>query len=139
MGQQQLLLLVLGVVIVGLAVVTGISVFSESARQSAADALVERNVNIAAKAYVQSMRNAPFNGGNQTYDGLEGHLDHLGMQNETALGRFAIVAAAGGTMEIIGVSTRYPELGARTLVTHYDEITSEVAYDGSITLPAEGE
>ena len=139
MGQQQLLLLILGVVIVGLAVVLGLSVFRQSARQSTADALVERNVHIAAKAYAQSARNALFNGGTRTYDGLEGHLDHLGMENKTPLGTFAITAAAGGTLEIVGVSARYPELGARTLVTHYDEITSEVKYDGSITLPAGGE
>ena len=39
MGQQQLLLLVLGIVIVGLAVVVGIQAFSENQRKANADAM----------------------------------------------------------------------------------------------------
>ena len=134
MGRQQLLLLVLGVVIVGLTVVTGVETFSQGARKSAADDLMMRNVNIARKAAVWKTRNDPFNGGNAQYDGLEGRLDILSMQEETPYGRFAIVAAAGSTLEIVGVSTRYPELGVRTYVTNYDVIRSEVKYDGSITM-----
>ena len=50
MGQQQLLLLVLGIVIVGLAVVVGIQAFSENQAKSSADALVNDSVNYATKA-----------------------------------------------------------------------------------------
>jgi hypothetical protein len=46
MGQQQLLLLVLSTVIVGLATVAGIQAFSENQAQAQEDALVQRAINI---------------------------------------------------------------------------------------------
>jgi hypothetical protein len=46
MGQQQLLLLVLSTVIVGLATVAGIQAFSENQAQAQEDALVQRSINI---------------------------------------------------------------------------------------------
>jgi hypothetical protein len=46
MGQQQLLLLVLSTVIVGLATVAGIQAFSENQQQATQDALVQRAINI---------------------------------------------------------------------------------------------
>jgi hypothetical protein len=48
MGQQQLLLLVLSTVIVGLATVAGIQAFSENRRQATQDALVQRTTSIAS-------------------------------------------------------------------------------------------
>ena len=46
MGQQQLLLLVLATVIVGLATVAGIQAFDENQTQAAQDALVQRGTSI---------------------------------------------------------------------------------------------
>ena len=48
MGQQQLLLLVLSTVIVGLATVAGIQAFSENQAQASQDALVQRGTSIAS-------------------------------------------------------------------------------------------
>ena len=55
MGQQQLLLLVLGIVIVGLAVVAGINAFDENQRKSSQDALTQEAFRYAtdAKAWFQ--------------------------------------------------------------------------------------
>jgi hypothetical protein len=47
MGQQQLLLLVLSTVIVGLATVAGIQAFDENQRQATLDALTQRSIEIA--------------------------------------------------------------------------------------------
>ncbi|MEL6445994.1 MAG: hypothetical protein AAF089_00835 [Bacteroidota bacterium] len=49
MGQQQLLLLVLGVVIVGLAVVSGIEAFGESAQRARYDRQIGTMAEIAAR------------------------------------------------------------------------------------------
>lgn len=46
MGQQQLLLLVLSTVIVGLATVAGIQAFSENQQQATQDALVQRAISL---------------------------------------------------------------------------------------------
>ena len=48
MGQQQLLLLVLGIVIVGLAVVVGIQAFSENQQKANLDAMINDGVRIAS-------------------------------------------------------------------------------------------
>jgi len=49
MGQQQLLLLVLSTVIVGLATVAGIQAFDENQQQATQDALVQRGADIASE------------------------------------------------------------------------------------------
>ena len=50
MGQQQLLLLVLAIVIVGLAVVAGIQAFAENQKKSNADGLASTAVRLAVEA-----------------------------------------------------------------------------------------
>jgi type II secretory pathway pseudopilin PulG len=57
MGQQQLLLLVLATVIVGLATVAGIQAFDQGQSQAANDALTQRAVSIASD--IQAQANKP--------------------------------------------------------------------------------
>lgn len=63
MGQQQLLLLVLGIVIVGLAVVVGIEAFSENRKKANVDALVSDLVRFASDAQAWMLKPAAFGGG----------------------------------------------------------------------------
>ncbi len=63
MGQQQLLLLVLGIVIVGLAVVVGIQAFGENSKKANADALVNDAIRIASDAQAWMMKATAFGGG----------------------------------------------------------------------------
>ena len=63
MGQQQLLLLVLGVVIVGLAVVVGIQAFGENQTKANADAMVNDGVRIASDAQAWKLKPQAFGGG----------------------------------------------------------------------------
>jgi len=62
MGQQQLLLLVLGIVIVGLAVVVGIQAFGENQKKANADALVNDGVRIASDAQAWALKPQAFGG-----------------------------------------------------------------------------
>ena len=57
MGQQQLLLLVLATVIVGLATVAGIQAFDQGKSQAANDALTQRALSIASD--IQAQANKP--------------------------------------------------------------------------------
>ena len=70
MGQQQLLLLVLGIVIVGLAVVVGIQAFGENQKKANSDALVNDAVRIASDAQAWKLKPAAFGGG-AAEDGME--------------------------------------------------------------------
>ncbi|MEM8557001.1 MAG: hypothetical protein AAGG50_04085 [Bacteroidota bacterium] len=70
MGQQQLLLLVLGIVIVGLAVVVGIQSFSENQVKANADAQVNDAIRIASDAQAWNLKPTAFGGGNGAFTGL---------------------------------------------------------------------
>lgn len=63
MGQQQLLLLVLGIVIVGLAVVVGIQAFGENQKKANADAITNDVIRIASDAQAWALKPGAFGGG----------------------------------------------------------------------------
>ena len=64
MGQQQLLLLVLSTVIVGLATVAGIQAFSENQEKATQDALVQRAINIGNDVLAAHNEPSQFGGTN---------------------------------------------------------------------------
>ena len=63
MGQQQLLLLVLGIVIVGIAVVAGIQAFSEGKAKAQQDAAVSDAMRIISDVQAWMLKPAAFGGG----------------------------------------------------------------------------
>ena len=69
MGQQQLLLIVLGVIIVGIAVVVGINVFTASASQANRDGVIADLTNLAALAQQHYRKPAALGGGGNTFNG----------------------------------------------------------------------
>lgn len=69
MGQQQLLLIVLGVIIVGIAVVVGINVFTASSVQANSDALVADCTNLAAMAQQYYRKPTALGGGGNKFAG----------------------------------------------------------------------
>ena len=68
MGQQQLLLIILGVIIVGVAIAVGISQFGSNAEKSAKDAVLTDLNNIAADAFQFKIRPISMGGGGGRYD-----------------------------------------------------------------------
>ncbi len=80
MGQQQLLLLVLGIVIVGLAVVVGISAFSENRIKASADALVADGLRIASDVQAWALKPEQLGGGGGKAEALSSLLDSGGLQ-----------------------------------------------------------
>ena len=81
MGQQQLLLLVLGIVIVGLSVVVGIQAFSENQKKANADSLVNDAIRIASDAQAWKLKPSAFGGGASAddWDGLT--FNQIGYQS----------------------------------------------------------
>ena len=80
MGQQQLLLLVLGIVIVGLAVVVGIQAFSENQKKANADELVNDAIRIASDAQAWKLKPAAFGGGASASNWTGLSLSQLGYE-----------------------------------------------------------
>ena len=69
MGQQQLLLIILGVIIVGIAIAVGLSLFTSQSIQSNKDAIINDINNLAANAYQYRIRPASMGGGAGSYTG----------------------------------------------------------------------
>ncbi len=139
MGQQQLLLLVLGIVIVGLAVVVGIETFSRSQKSANADALVNDAVRIASDVQRWSITPAIFGGGGDAFTGVSfdkmayptgGDLAEAGKyQNPTAV--YALTVDGPGQVTLTGCNA---DLGnsVTTVVSGItpDDISTDVSTDG---------
>jgi len=138
MGQQQLLLLVVGVVLVALSVVAAFAVLERNFRQDEADGLLDRALAISTHAVYWKTKLDPFNGGDASYLGLEEQgIETLALDSTTVRGRFAITGATASTLEITGVSDRYEGIGVRVYVSEYDVSRSDVSFDGLYTLGTE--
>ncbi len=70
MGQQQLLLIVIGVIIVGIAIVVGINLASTSAQSANRDAVIADLNNIGAYAQQYYRKPTSLGGGGNTFTGF---------------------------------------------------------------------
>ncbi len=135
MGQQQLLLLVISIIVVGIAVMAGFSAADTKLRQSEADTLINRNLTIASEAVFWKTKRDPFAGGNAKYSGLATDgFQKLFLGQNTNNGTFKITLATDEELQITAVSSSYPEIGVRTYVNGYNIDSTAVAFDGSISI-----
>lgn len=135
MGQQQLLLIVLGIVVVGVAILAGFAAAEISFKQHDADALINRCLHIAQDAVNWKTKTEPFEGGNASYAGLaSGGFERLFVGDETEGGLFKIETATVDSLVIVAVSKRFPEVGVRVSVAGDEIVDTDVDYDGGITL-----
>ncbi|MCK9408686.1 MAG: hypothetical protein WCX28_05500 [Bacteriovoracaceae bacterium] len=70
MGQQQLLLIILGVIIVGIAIAVGITLFKDSAVSTNRDAMANDMMHLAAKARHYYKRPTSMGGGGHSFMNL---------------------------------------------------------------------
>jgi len=102
MGQQQLLLIVLGVIIVGIAVVVGINVFTASSVEANKSALVADLQTIGSMAQQYYRKPAAMGGGGNTFTGWEvpASLDstaNMGAAVEATVAAQTVTLVATGT------------------------------------------
>lgn len=71
MGQQQLLLIVLGVIIVGIAIVVGITLFRANAVEAKRNNVLNELVNLAAMAQQHYQKPTALGGGSRTFTGWQ--------------------------------------------------------------------
>lgn len=111
MGQQQLLLIILGVIVVGIAVAVGITMFSDSAVSANRDAVSNDLVNLAARAQQFYRRPTALGGGGNSFVGLTANVQGLQKLTNMPGGRNAngtyTISSAGtdAQVEITGVGT----------------------------------
>ena len=100
MGQQQLLLIILGVIIVGIAIAVGLSLFTSQSIQSNKDAIINDMNNLAANAYQFRIRPASMGGGAGSYTGWTIPTKMSSNENGTYS-----ITNNGTTVDITGTST----------------------------------
>ena len=104
MGQQQLLLIILGVIIVGIAVAVGITMFQDNALSATRDAMTADLVNLASKAQQYYRKPASLGGGGNSFGGITALSVIVGTNvsnNDNALYTISATGTAG--MTILGV------------------------------------
>src|SRR5512142_13699 len=103
MGQQQLLLIILGVIVVGIAVAVGITMFADSAISSNRDAVSNDLVNLAARAQQYYRRPKALGGGGNEFTGLT--IEKLTNKPSNANGTYTVTSVAAGEVVIDGEGT----------------------------------
>lgn len=113
MGQQQLLLIVLGVIIVGIAIFVGINLFRANAIETKRNNVTNELVNLASMAQQYYMKPSSMGGGSRTFSGWA-------IPNElsvTANGHFTAVVSLDDVV-ITGVGNE--------VVTNNDSVTVQI-------------
>jgi Tfp pilus assembly protein PilE len=120
MGQQQLLLIILGVIVVGIAVAVGITMFSDSATSANRDAVSNDLVNLAARAQQYYRRPASLGGGGNSFVGLTADAAGLAKLTNMASGKNAngtYTIQSAGTANQVTIQGVGTELVAGNKVT----------------------
>jgi hypothetical protein len=101
MGQMQLLLVVLGVLLVGIAIAVGVTMFQANAVESTRNAIINDLGFFAQRARAYYNRPSTSGGGNRSFAGLT--LGALSSMTENANGRYYLESATEDECVIVGV------------------------------------
>ena len=106
MGQQQLLIIVLGIILVGIAIAVGISMFKAQSYDQKKNLLINQCIDLAALAQQYFLKPAEYGGGGNSYnnfsipDELESTVN--GTFQITSQSAVEIVILATGTEVVTG-------------------------------------
>jgi hypothetical protein len=106
MGQQQLLLIVLGVIVVGIAVVVGINLFNANAVSSNRDGVVSDLNNLGAMAQQYYKKPASMGGGGNTFTGWS-----IPTQLDTTANGYYTPTVGAQSVTIVGTGTEKNDAG----------------------------
>jgi hypothetical protein len=119
MGQQQLLLIILGVIVVGIAVAVGITMFQDNAVSANRDAVVNDLVNLSARAQQFYRRPSSLGGGQNSFLGL----------NTNGISK--LVNVPSGTPKWTNANGSYVVLSATDSNVVLEGTGNEIGNDGS--------
>jgi hypothetical protein len=105
MGQQQLLLIILGVIVVGIAVAVGITMFKDNAVSANRDAVTNDLVNLASRAQQYYRRPTALGGGEGKFDGLTFKMLTSMPGGKNPNGTFALASGNTGQGPVILTAT----------------------------------
>ena len=132
MGQQQLLLIILGVIIVGIAIAVGLQLFQAGSIGANQDAMVNDMMNIAAHVEQYRIRPEAMGGGGGS---MEGYVLPQRLE-ETGNGTYSTTAEGGegsNEFQIIGNSVPYEDQAGITLTYDPTQDTDADRYTWNFT------
>ena len=107
MGQQQLLLIILGVIIVGIAIAVGLQLFQSGAVDSNQDAMINDMMNVTAVSDQWRIRPTSMGGGGGDFTTeLVTRVNNNEGLTETANGTYTVALVNGTTITITGESSQ---------------------------------
>ncbi|MEP0823231.1 MAG: hypothetical protein HRF44_10325 [Ignavibacterium sp.] len=118
MGQQQLLLIILGVIIVGIAIAVGLSMFTAQSVGANRDAIIADLTNLAANAYQYRIRPTTMGGGGGDYSNYQ--IPPSLASNEN--GTYTLGTVNATSIQFTGVSAQYTS----------DSVTGTYGPDGKL-------
>lgn len=118
MGQQQLLLIILGVIIVGIAIAVGLSMFTAQSVGANRDAIIADLTNLAANAYQHRIRPTTMGGGGGDYSTYA--IPPSLASNEN--GTYTLGAVSATSITFTGTSAQYTS----------DSVTGTYGPDGKL-------
>ena len=102
MGQQQILLIIAGVIVVGIAIAVGIQQFGANSAASNKDGITSSLTSLSADAYQYKLRPSTLGGGNNSYVGFTVPSKLVSDDN----GTYAIGGSPSATsLQIVGTSS----------------------------------
>lgn len=130
MGQQQLLLIVLGVIIVGIAVVVGINTFSASSSQANTDALIADLSTIAANAQQFYRKPQAMGGGGNSFNANNNYAIPTTLQQTANMSAPVALTLGDQSITLVATGTEEGTKGAGkaqvTMIVGPNAITSTV-------------
>jgi hypothetical protein len=119
MGQQQLVLLILTAVVVGMAIVVGIDRFTEGAASANQDEVRDALMTIAARAQGWYRRPVQLGGGGRSF--LQIDFDKINFDDSTHTGTFVLSSLQTGSFRVTGFS-REDSSWQLTIIVYPDSI-----------------
>lgn len=124
MGQQQLLLIILGVIIVGIAIAVGIAMFSSGSVQANKDAIINDMNNLAANAFQWRIRPVSMGGGGGVYTNYTIPLKLVTNENAS----YALDGVSASSMTFTGTSAQ----GYGTVIAVLDSTGTLGSFSGTL-------
>ena len=139
MGQQQLLLIILGVIVVGIAVAVGITMFNDSAVSANRDAVTNDLVNLASRAQQYYRRPTALGGGGGSFinltagSGMKLITKTSGASMTNGNGTYTIVNNGASTVQFLGTGTETGNDGTNKVKVTMDVWADSAKVDAAST------
>jgi len=122
MGQQQLLLVILAVLIIGIAIAIGVSLFTAQSVESNRDAIIDDINNLNADAYEFYIRPVSMGGGGGSFSGGVGYVIPTKMASNDNASSYVATIVNATQIKFVGTSAA----GNGTVTNTFDATTGKV-------------